>query len=613
MYDITRFSIHATLSELLQLMMKACENAMKKENRIKENLKPYNRAIPDILNYQIVTKALICIWLFLLGRLFQVLLKSSGRVAVTSGDWQFLFTTWQGILILLLGIVSLFIYVAFDINSKIVLSRNLLTGNNESLENSVKEGFFPIGKLINIRGILVVLYIALIAPILGIGISISATEKLYIPTFISSVIESSVLYSLLAGIVVIVFLVVGIANLFILHGVIIDKLPIREAGRQSAKLIKANWKDYLKQNVLFIIMIIASLAGIAIICLFIPLKLISLLPAGAVSRILTIIFVSVGTIVSVLADLLGIPFYIMKMTQLYFSYKQGSEFEYVELKREKPVSYRKKIILLSIVVIVAVAVMYVRFDQLFPLETDVKIIAHRGGGNEGRENTLSGLEAAWTAGAYGSEIDIQRTKDGFYIINHDSTFKRVAGDRRKPEQMTLREVKKLRIDGEPVPTFEEMLISSKGRIVLFTELKGNTADKQMADDAVHLVKQYQMEDECVLISLKYDVINYIETNYPEIETGFLTFASLGKTAMLNCDYIGLEEESATSDTIDAIHKEGKKALVWTANERGSQKHFLCTKIDGIITDNVTQALNLVTELEQRSDLDRMIDKIKTIL
>ena len=582
-------------------------------NHIKESLKPYTQAMPDILNYQIVTKLLICIWMFLLGRLFQILLRSSGRVAVTSGDWQFLFTTWQGILILLLGIVSLFVYVAFDINSKVVLSRNLLTGRNESLENSIKEGFFSIGKLINVRGILVVLYIALIAPILGIGISISATEKLYIPTFISSVIESSVLYSALAGIAVIFFLFVGIANLFILHGVIIDGLPIGEAGRQSRKLIRANWKDYLKQNVIFIVMIFASLAGIAVICLFIPLRLISLLPAGAVSRILTIIFVSVGTIVSVLADLFGVPLYIMKMTQLFYSYKQGAEFEYVELKRERPVSYRKKIIFLAIVVVIAVAVMYVRFDQLFPLETDVKIIAHRAGGNEGRENTLSGLETAWAAGAYGSEIDIQRTKDGFYIINHDGTFKRVAGDSRKPEQMTLREVKKLKIDGEPVPTFEEMLISSKGRIVLFTELKGKTADKQMADDAVSLVRQYQMEDECVLISLKYDVINYIETNYPEIETGFLTFASLGNTAGLNCDYIGLEEESATADAIDAIHNEGKKALVWTANERGSQKHFLCTKIDGIITDNVTQALSLVTELKQRSDLDRMIDKIKTIL
>ena len=585
---------------------------MKKENRIRDQLKPFTQAMPDILNYQIFTKVLICIWMFLLGRIFQVLLKSSGRVAVTSGDWQFLFTTWQGILILMLGIVSLFVYVAFDINSKIVLSRNLLTGRNESLESSVKEGFFSVGKLINVRGLLIVLYIALIAPIVGIGISISATEKLYIPTFISSVIESSVLYSALSGIAVFIFLSVGIANLFILHGVIIDKMSVREAGRQSRKLIKANWKDYLKQNVIFVFLILASLTGIAILCLFLPLKLISLLPSGSVSRILTIIFVSVGTIVSVLADMFGVPLYIMKMTQLFYSYKQGSELEYVELKREKPIRYKSKILLVAIVVVVGIAVMYVRFDQLFPLDTDVRIIAHRGGGNEGRENTLSGLEAAWTAGAYGSEIDIQRTKDGFYIINHDGTFKRVAGDSRKPEEMTLREVKKLRIDGEPVPTFEEMLISSKGRIVLFTELKGNTADRQMADDAVKLVEQYQMENECVLISLNYDVINYIETNYPEIETGFLTFASLGKTAKLNCDYIGLEEESATNDAIDAIHDEGKKALVWTANEKGSQKHFLCTKIDGIITDNVTQALSLVTELEQRSDLDRMIDKIKTI-
>ena len=589
------------------------KNDIQINTKIKERLRPYTQALPDILNYQIVTKVLICIWLFLLGRLFQALLKSSGRVAVTSGDWKFLFTTWQGILILILGIVSLFVYVAFDLNSKIVLSRNLITGQTASLEESIKEGFFSVRKLINPEGLLAVLYIALIAPVLGIGISISATEKLYIPTFISSVIESSVLYSALAGAAVLVFLAMGIANLFMLHGIIIDDLGIGEAGRQSRKIIKANWKDYIKQNVIFILLIAGSLIGIAIVCLFIPLKLITLLPAGPLSRLLTIIFVTAGTVISVLADLFGIPLYILKMTQLYYSYKQGSEYEFREIKREKPVSYKLAGIVVLVAAAIAVCVMYVRFDQFFPLETDVKVIAHRGGGNEGRENTLSGLEKAWTAGAYGSEIDIQRTKDGYYVLNHDGTFKRVAGDSRKPEEMTLREVKKLSIDGEPVPTYEEMLISSRGRMVLFTELKGNTADIKMADDAIKLVKQYQMEDEVVLISLKYDLIDYIETNYPEMQTGFLTFASFGETAALNCDYIGLEEESATSDAIDAIHREGKKALVWTANEKGSQKHFLCTKIDGIITDNVTQAMDLTTELEHRSDLDRMIDKIKTII
>ena len=147
----------------------------------------------------------------------------------------------------------------------------------------------------------------------------------------------------------------------------------------------------------------------------------------------------------------------------------------------------------------------------------------------------------------------------------------------------------------------------------FKELKGKTADKKMAEDTVKLVKQFQMEEECVLISLKYDLINYIESTYPEIQTGFLTFASFGKTSKLNCDYLGLEEESATSDAIRNIHSEGKKVLVWTANEKGSQRHFLCSEADGIITDNVRQAVDLTTVLEERSDIDRMVDKIKTIM
>ena len=112
---------------------------MKSENIIQQKLKPYLQACPDIFNYQIASKALLGIWGFLFGRIFLVLLKSSGRVAVTSGDYKFLFSTWQGILILLLGLVCLFLYVAFDLNSKIVLSRELLTGEKVSLKECVAE------------------------------------------------------------------------------------------------------------------------------------------------------------------------------------------------------------------------------------------------------------------------------------------------------------------------------------------------------------------------------------------------------------------------------------------------------------------------------------------
>ena len=118
-----------------------------------------------------------------------------------------------------------------------------------------------------------------------------------------------------------------------------------------------------------------------------------------------------------------------------------------------------------------------------------------------------------------------------------------------------------------------------------------------------------MEEKCVLISLKYELIDYIESTWPEMQTGYLTFASFGDTAKLNCDYLALEEESATADAISAVHKQGKKVLVWTANEEKSQRHFLCSMADGIITDNITQAARLLGELKERSDLQRMIDGI----
>ena len=583
-----------------------------KENQKK--LVPYLRAIPGILQYQLFTKLVITLWLFLMGRVFRLLLNSTGRVAISSGDFTFLFTSWQGILMVLGMIVSLYIYVALDLNAKVVLSKDLLSGNRISAWNILKRAFPAINRFACIEGLGVILYLMLIAPILGIGVSLTMTKGFYIPTFIASVIADTPLYLVGVSFAVLVFLSVGIANLFLLHGVVLDGLSVREAGAQSKKLIRANWKDYLTQNVLFIFVIAALLAAVVLILLVLPLALVQILPLSTgIRRGLTVFFLTSGILLSMLADLLATPLYMMKMTQLFYTYKQADAFPVYHLEQRKRSSLVLAAAAWLLVTVTASVIMTRRFDTLFPQDSGVRIIAHRGGGTEAAENTVVGLEKAWEIGAYGSEIDIQRTKDGYYVLNHDSNFQRVAGEKRKPEEMTLEEIKALSVDGEPVPTLEETLLASKGKGILFIELKGETADRQMADDAVKAIKGYGMEQECVLISLKYDLIDYIETTYPEIQTGYLTFASFGDTAKLNCDYIALEEESATADAISAVHKQGKKVLVWTANEKKSQKHFLCSMADAIITDQITQAKLLQNELRERSDLQRMTDGIMELL
>ncbi|MBR2676371.1 MAG: glycerophosphoryl diester phosphodiesterase membrane domain-containing protein [Solobacterium sp.] len=566
-----------------------------------------------IVKYQVITKLVLGVWLYLLGRLFRVLLNSTGRVAVSTGDFTFLFGTWQGVLIILIALVSLFVYIALDLNTKIFMSYNLLTGKAVSIWNSISKALEGVLRFFNLKGILVCLYLVLIAPILGIGFSISLTKGFYIPTFISSVIASTPLYLVLTIIAVFLFLSLGIANIFIIHGVVLDKMPIDEASRQSRTLIHKNWKDYLKQNILFILVMSAVILLVAAVVLGIPLFLVDVIQmSDSLKRMLNVFFVLNGIILSGATDLLSTPFYTMKLTQLYYEYKTGEPIHYQEHPFKLNAIDKYGIIGLAAVVLIGTVFLNNHFDDIFPLDPGVRIIAHRAGGAEGAENTVSGMETAWELGAYGSEIDIQRTKDGYYILNHDGNFKRVAGDSRKPEEMTLEEIRQLSVDGYPIPTYEEMLDACKGKVILFTELKGETADIQMADDAVKIVKERGMEEEVVFISLKYDLIDYIETNYPEMQTGFLTFASFGDTEKLNCDYIGPEEESATADAIDTIHSQGKKVLVWTANKRNSQRHFLCSHADGLITDNVKQANDVLYEIRNRSDLSRMLDKAKEL-
>ncbi len=574
-------------------------------------LKPYLEAIPDILKYQIATKLILGILLFLLGRLFRILLNSTGRVAVSTGDFTFLFGTWQGILIILIAVLSLFFYVALDLNAKIIMSKQLLMGEDVDIWRSIDQAIKGVFSLFNLKGLGVIIYIALVAPLVGIGLSISLTEGFRIPTFIASVIASTPLYLALASIAVIIFISIGIANLFIMHGMVLDKLDVVSASRQSRKLVKENGKDYLNENIMFILSMGAVLGIITGLVLVLPLALTYILPLpGEVRRGATVFFLLAGVIVSLLAHFCATPFYVMKMTQLYYKYTTGEVIRYRERQVRIRTFDKVGLVCAIIAVIVTSIILNNNFDRFFPLDSTVKIIAHRGGGVEGAENTVSGLEKASQIGAYGSEIDIQRTKDGYYILNHDGNFARVAGDKRKPEEMTLAEIRKLSVDGEPIPTFEEILDASKGKIILFTELKGETADKQMCDDAVRIIKERDMVDDVVLISLKYNLIDYIETNYPEMQTGYLTFASFGDTSSLNCDYLALEEEAATADAIKDVHKKGKKVLVWTANDRDSQHHFFCSSADAVITDNVVQATEVIKEIHKRSDLRRIVDRLR---
>ncbi|WP_229254361.1 glycerophosphodiester phosphodiesterase family protein [Dyadobacter sp. NIV53] len=104
------------------------------------------------------------------------------------------------------------------------------------------------------------------------------------------------------------------------------------------------------------------------------------------------------------------------------------------------------------------------------------VIAHRGNHVNVPENTLASYKLAIVAGADYVEVDLRTTKDGHLIVLHDSKVDRITNGQGKISEMTLEEVKKLKVFNQnwkthKIPEFREVLQTCKGKINIYLDFK----------------------------------------------------------------------------------------------------------------------------------------------
>ena len=106
------------------------------------------------------------------------------------------------------------------------------------------------------------------------------------------------------------------------------------------------------------------------------------------------------------------------------------------------------------------------------------------------ENTLQAFKRSMDH-AYGIELDVQLSKDGVVYVFHDDDLKRLFGDERLFESMLSEEIDRLRLNGEKIPRFQEVLELVSGRVPLIVELKSCKRYRQLSDKTMNLLKHYQ--------------------------------------------------------------------------------------------------------------------------
>lgn len=87
----------------------------------------------------------------------------------------------------------------------------------------------------------------------------------------------------------------------------------------------------------------------------------------------------------------------------------------------------------------------------------MKVIGHRGSMLYGFENTLKAFKQAKELGADWVEVDVEVTKDGVPVIMHDSTIDRTTTGTGKVADMTLKQIRRYKVEGEKIPTLAEVI------------------------------------------------------------------------------------------------------------------------------------------------------------
>ena len=248
-----------------------------------------------------------------------------------------------------------------------------------------------------------------------------------------------------------------------------------------------------------------------------------------------------------------------------------------------------------------------------------EVTGHRGASLSYPENTMAAFLGAWEDGADWIELDVQQSRDGVIYCMHDSSFQRTAGVKKNAWELNWEEISRLDAGsflgpehaGEPVPTLAEVMEFARWRpIRLNIELKPTGMEKDFEQAVVDIIREYGMEDDCVITSQKYSALERVKEIAPEIETVYVMPVAIGSIERLTAaDHFSVSYHFINRDMVSRLHQAGKQIYAWTVNRKDIMERMIDLGVDNIITDNVVLARQCVSADTASELVTTILDEI----
>lgn len=217
-------------------------------------------------------------------------------------------------------------------------------------------------------------------------------------------------------------------------------------------------------------------------------------------------------------------------------------------------------------------------------------IGHRGAKAYEPENTLPSFQKAIELGADGVEFDVHVCKSGELVVIHDFTVDRTTNGSGAILDLTLGELKDLRInDALEIPTLDEVLQLFNKSHLINIELKGKHTGALVCDCIERNVEENKFDySNFIVSSFEREELATVAKYNPKIPLGILTQASVE----LALEWAGAFSAKAihphfsllTTENVALSRQKGYQIYTWTVNELEDIQRIKSFGVNGIITD-----------------------------
>lgn len=559
-------------------------------------------AIGILLQFVVGVGAAALSWVFHLAVLLagQANIDKNNLASVMSHPLSLL-----ALLVFIMVFAFLFMLEMRPLISVIYLSR---TDRHLSFKKVLGQSFGRLKDLAGRNLLYFLLYLLLTLPVAGVLIGSTLTDGLSIPTFITGEFEKTTMGSIGLFVVQLTLLYLNLRLIYTVPNLVVEELPFGRALKKSWTMTKRGGFRLL-WRILSFEFLLTFLGILLILGLVFTLTVID--KEGQYFWVETIFLVLIRTFLFIFTVL-------TKVGSLGIILDSAWEVPSRSVMHSKGSRKMKGLFALTVVFLVLQSGISAFELATLKVNDQIKLIAHRGDVSKGVENSLEALKAAAKEKAAYAEMDILLTKDHQFVVMHDYNLKRLAGVDKDVKDMTLAEVQGLKIqqDGHTshIPSFEEYVKRAKElNMKLLVELKPHGAEPEnYVDLFVQKMRDLGIEKDYPAMSLDLSVMEKVEKKAPEIKTGYVIPIQFGRFENDSVDFFAIEDFSYQEELVTQAHEMKKELYVWTVNDKQKLTKYLQQPIDGLITDELTEAQRLKKDLKQnKSYFDRFLNLVAT--